>query len=187
MNSLDSLKIVRWKTEQSFVSGNWFFLGFSGISGVESAFGTWAKKTRASGLNGHGKRGNAERERREMNPFFGNPRILFIGRQVCLGTRGVRSYALRTRTSCMTEASTASVRMGRVVGFSGRMGRVAGEVGRMGHRVGWDVGSDGSGGSDGSDFSDMATWTIRGQVLRVRRAYRGTRRVPGWGSGLPFG
>ena len=71
-----------------------------------------------------------------MNPFFGNPRILFIGRQVCLGTRGVRSYALRTRTSCMTEASTASVRMGRVLGLSGRMGRVAGEVGRMGRRVG---------------------------------------------------
>ena len=174
MNSLDSLKIVRWKTGQSFVSGNWFFLGFSGISGVESAFGTWAKKTRASGLNGHGKRGNAERERREMNPFFGNPRILFIGRQVCLGTRGVRSYALRTRTSCMTEASTASVRMGRVLGFSGRMGRVAGEVGRMGRRVGWDVGSD---GSDGSASSDMATWTIRGQSSRLRGAYRSTQRV----------
>ena len=36
----------------------------------------------------------------------------------------------------MTEASTASVRMGRVLGLSGRMGRVAGEVGRMGRRVG---------------------------------------------------
>ena len=35
----------------------------------------------------------------------------------------------------MTEASTASVRMGRVAGYAGRMGR----------RVGWDVGSDGSG------------------------------------------
>ena len=165
MNSPDSLKIVRWKTEQSFVSGNWFFLGFSGISGVESAFGTWAKKTRASGLNGHGKRGNAERERREMNPFFGNPRILFIGRQVCLGTRGVRSYALRTRTSCMTEASTASVRMGRVAGYAGRMGRRVGRVGA-------------SDGSDGSVSSDSATWTIRGQSSRLRGAYRGTQRVP---------
>ena len=71
--------------------------------------------------------------------------------------------------------------MGRVAGYAGRMGRVAGETGRMGRRVGRDSGSDGSDtsdGSDGSDASDRATWTIRGQVSRVRRAYRGTQRVP---------
>ena len=142
MNSLDSLKIVRWKTEQSFVSGNWFFLGFSGISGVESAFGTWAKKTRASGLNGHGKRGNAERERREMNPFFGNPRILFIGRQVCLGTRGVRSYALRTRCVRARHA-WPKPRLPRF-GWDGFLGYRVGWDGLLGRWVGWDAGSDGT-------------------------------------------
>ena len=68
--------------------------------------------------------------------------------------------------------------MGRVAGYAGRMGRVAGETGRMGRRVGRDSGSDGSDTSDGSDGSDRATWTIRGQVSRVRWAYRGTQRVP---------
>ena len=67
-----------------------------------------SKKTRASGLNGHGKRDNIVRERREMSKFFGSLRMLFIGGLRSLGTRGVRSYAARTRTSCMTESSTAS-------------------------------------------------------------------------------
>ena len=110
------------------------FLGILGNLGSKIDPRDLSKKTRASGLNGHGKRGKIVRERREMSPFLGSPRILFIGRLNCLGTRGVRSYAARTRTSCMTEASTASVRMGRVAGYAGRMGR----------RVGRDSGSDGS-------------------------------------------
>ena len=44
MNSVGSLKIARWKTGQSFVSGNGFSSGFSGISGVKSTLGTWAKR-----------------------------------------------------------------------------------------------------------------------------------------------
>ena len=157
-----------------FRLGKRIFLGILGNLGSKIDPRDLSKKTRASGYNGHGKRDEVVRERREMSNIFGKPRILFIGRLNRLRTRGVRSYAARTRTSCMTEASTASVRMGRVLGLSGRMGRVAGEVGRMGRRVGWDVGSD---GSDGSASSDMATWTIRGQSSRLRGAYRSTQRV----------
>ena len=119
-----------------FRLGKRIFLGILGNLGSKIDPRDLSKKTRASGYNGHGKRGKIEREMRELSNFFGKPRILFIGRLNRLRTRGVRSYAARTRTSCMTEASTASVRMGRVLGLSGRMGRVAGEVGRMGRRVG---------------------------------------------------
>ena len=90
-----------------------------------------SKKTRALGYNGHGKRGKVVRERREMSNIFGKPRILFIGRLNRLRTRGVRSYAVHTRTSCITEASTASASDG---------------TDRMGRRVGWDGGSDGTAG-----------------------------------------
>ena len=86
-----------------------------------------------------------------MSIFLGSPRILFIGRLNRLGTRGVRSYAARTRTSCMTEASTASASDGTGCwvrgsdgtgcwgdgsdGTAGRTGQRVGRVGRFG-RVG---------------------------------------------------
>ena len=117
-----------------FRLGKRIFLGILGNLGSKIDPRDLSKKARASGLNGHRKRSKIVREMRELSNFFGKPRNLFIGRLNRLGTRGVRSYAARTRTSCMTEASTASVRMGRVAGYAGRMGR----------RVGWDVGSDGS-------------------------------------------
>ena len=138
------------------------FLGILGNLGSKIDPRDLSKKTRASGYNGHGKRDKVVRERREMSNIFGKSRILFIGRLNRLRTRGVRSYAARTRTSCMTEASTASVRMGRVAGYAGRMGRRVGRVGA----------------SDGSVSSDSATWTIRGLSSRLRGAYRGTQRVP---------
>ena len=93
--------------------------------------------TRASGLNGHGNRGKIVRERRELSIFFGKPHILFIGGSEKPRTRGVRSYAARTRTSCMTEASTASAsdgtdQSGGSDGTAGRTGRSDGRVGRVG-------------------------------------------------------
>ena len=156
------------------------FLGILGNLGSKIDPRDLSKKTRASGYNGHGKRDKVVRERREMSNIFGKPRILFIGRLNRLRTRGVRSYAARTRTSCMTEASTASVRMGRVAGYAGRMGR----------RVGRDSGSDGSElrtGRTGRIPRILATWTIRSPWsqyagrTKVRRAYFGPIR---W---LPFG
>ena len=136
------------------------FLGILGNLGSKIDPRDLSKKTRASGLNGHGKRGNIVRERREMRKFFGSLRILFIGGSEKPRTRGVRSYAARTRTSCMTEASTASASDG--TDQTGGSDGTAGLTGR----------------SDGSVASHRATWTIRGQGPRVRRAYRGTQRVP---------
>ena len=105
------------------------FLGILGNLGSKIDPRDLSKKTRASGLNGHGKRGKIVRERREMSIFLGSPCILFIGRLNRLRTRGVCPYAARTRTSCMTEASTASASDG---------------TDWMGRSVGWDGGSDGT-------------------------------------------
>ena len=151
-----------------FRLGKRIFLGILGNLGSKIDPRDLSKKTRASGLNGHGKRGKIVRERREMSIFLGSPRILFIGRLNHLRTRGVRPYAARTHTSCMTEASTASASDGTgcwVRGSDGTAGRTGQRVGRVG-------------ASDGSDSSDRATWTIRGQSSRLRRAYRSTQRVP---------
>ena len=137
-----------------FRLGKLIFLGILGNLGSRIDPRDLNKKTRASGLSGHVKRGKAVREREEMSPFLGNPRILFIVRLVCLGTRGVRSYAVRTRTSCMTEASTALARMGRRVG-----------------RVGASDGSDGSVPSDSGDVDDPKP------LISVRGAYEGTQGV----------
>ena len=117
-----------------FRLGKRIFLGILGNLGSKIDPRDLSKKTRASGYNGHGKRDKVVRERREMSNIFGKPRILFIGRLNRLRTRGVRSYAARTRTSCMTEASTASASDG---------------TDRMGWRVGWDGGSDGTSGRTG--------------------------------------
>ena len=108
-----------------FRLGKRIFLGILGNLGSKIDPRDLSKKTRASSLNGHGKQGKVVRERREMSPFLGSPRILFIGRLNCLGTRGVRSYAVRTRTSCITEASTASASDGtdQSVGSDGTAGR----------------------------------------------------------------
>ena len=124
-----------------FRLGKRIFLGILGNLGSKIDPRDLSKKTRASGLNGHGKRGKIVRERREMSPFLGSPRILFIGRLNRLGTRGVRSYAARTRTSCMTEASTASASDGTGCwgdGSDGTAGRTGQRVGRVGYfgRVG---------------------------------------------------
>ena len=115
-----------------FRLGKRTFLGILGNLGSKIDPRDLSKKTRASGLNGHGKRGKIVREKREMSKFFGKPRILFIGRLNRLGTWGVRSYATRTRTSCMTEASTASASDGtdQSGGSDGSVGR-AGRTGRQ--------------------------------------------------------
>ena len=104
------------------------FLGILGNLGSKIDPRYLSKKTRASGLNGHGKRGNIVREKERMSKIFGKPRILFIGGSEKPRTRGVRLYAARTRTSCMTEASTASA-SDRT---AGRTGRLDGRVGRVG-------------------------------------------------------
>ena len=120
-----------------FRLGKRIFLGILGNLGSKIDPRDLSKKTRASGLNGHGKRGKIVRERREMSIFLGSPRILFIGRLNRLGTRGVRSYTARTRTSCMTEASTASASDGTGCwgggsdGTAGRTGRTL-RTGRTG-------------------------------------------------------
>ena len=120
-----------------FRLGKRIFLGILGNLGSKIDPRDLSKKTRASGYNGHGKRDKVVRERREMSNIFGKPRILFIGRLNRLGTRGVRPYAARTRTSCMTEASTASAsdgtdQSGGSDGMVGRTGRSDGRVGRVG-------------------------------------------------------
>ena len=68
----------------------------------------------------------------------------------------------------MTEASTASVRMGRVAGY----------VGRMGRRVGWDVGSDGSGLRTGRT-GRMPQIGRRGRSEALDLSTRGVRRYAG--------
>ena len=120
-----------------FRLGKRIFLGIFGNLGSKIDPRDLSKKTRASGLNGHGKRGKIVREKREVSKIFRKPRILFIGRLNRLRTRGVRSYAARTRTSCMTEASTASAsdgtdQSGGSDGTAGRTGRSDGRVGRVG-------------------------------------------------------
>ena len=120
-----------------FRLGKRIFLGILGNLGSKIDPRDLSKKTRASGLNGHGKRGKIVRERREMSIFLGSPRILFIGGSEKPHTRGVCSYAARTRTSCMTEASTASAsdgtdQSGGSDGTAGRTGRSDGRVGRVG-------------------------------------------------------
>ena len=127
------------ENQEEFRIGKRIFLGILGNLGSKIDPRDLSKKTRASGLNGHGKRGKIVRERREMSPFLGNLRILFIGRLNCLGTRGIRSYAARMRTSCMTEASTASASDGTGCwgggsdGTAGRTGRT-GRMPRIGRR-----------------------------------------------------
>ena len=116
-----------------FRLGKRIFLGILGNLGSKIDLRDLSKMTRASGLNGHGKRGKTQEKWEEMSKFSGNPRILLIGGLRSLGTRGVRSYAARTRTSCMTEASTASASDGtgcRVRGSDGTAGR----TGRIGRR-----------------------------------------------------
>ena len=62
MNSLESLKIARWKNRAEFRLGKRIFLGILGNLGSKIDPRDLSKKTRASGLNGHGKRGNIVRE-----------------------------------------------------------------------------------------------------------------------------
>ena len=124
-----------------FRLGKRIFLGILGNLGSKIDPRNLSKKTRASGLNGHGKRGKTQEKREELSKFLGSPRILFIGRLNRLGMRGVRSYAARTRTSCMTEASTASASDGTGCwggGSDGTAGRTGQRVGRVGYfgRVG---------------------------------------------------
>ena len=120
-----------------FCLGKRIFLEILGNLGRKIDPRDLSKKTRASGYNGHGKRDKVVRERRGMSNIFGKPRILFIGRLNRLRTRGVRSYAARTRTSCVTEASTASASDGTGCwgggsdGTAGRTGRSFGRVGRF--------------------------------------------------------
>ena len=122
-----------------FRLGKRIFLKILGNLGSKIDPRDLSKKTRASGLNGHGKRGKIVRERREMSIFLGGPRILFIGGSEKPRTRGVRSHATRTRTSCMTEASTASASdgtgcwVGGSDGMAGRTGQRVGRVGWVGH------------------------------------------------------
>ena len=132
MNSLESLKIARWKTGQSFVLRNGFFSGFSGISGVKSTLGTWAKRPELRGSAGTENEARSWEKGEKWGDFSGTLAFLFIGGLRSLGTRGVRSYAARTRTSCMSESSTASAsdgtdRMGRV-GWGGSVASHRGDV-----------------------------------------------------------
>nr|KAJ0216938.1 hypothetical protein LSAT_V11C300101750 [Lactuca sativa] len=143
-----------------FRLGKRIFLGI--LENLGSKIDPWdlSKKTRASGLNGHGKRGRIVRERREMSKFFGSLRMLFIGGSEKPRTRGVRSYAACTRTSGMTEASTASASDGMV----GRMGRRVGRAGRTGR-------------------PDLKTKEKEGQVSKVstpkkRKSEKGTPSQP---------
>ena len=127
------------------------FLGILGNLGSKIDSRNLSKMTRASGLNGHGKRGKTQENRERMSKISGNPRISIYRGLNRLGTRGVRSYAARTRTSCMSESSTASASDG-----TDRMGR-----------VGW-------GGlvvSHRRDVDDPMP------LIRVRGAYEGTQGV----------
>ena len=66
MNSLESLQIARWKNRSEFRLGKRIFLGILGNLGSKIDPRDLSKKTRASGLNGHGNRGKIVREMREM-------------------------------------------------------------------------------------------------------------------------
>ena len=106
-----------------FRLGKRIFLGILGNLGSKIDPRDLSKKTRASGLNGHGNRGKIVREREKMSKIFGKPRIPFIGVLNRLGTLGVRGYAARTirhrlRTSDGTMGRTGGGSDGRVGSFA---------------------------------------------------------------------
>ena len=109
-----------------FRLGKRIFLGILGNLGSKIDPRDLSKKTRASGLNGHGNRGKIVRERREMSNFSRNPRILFIG----VWEASVRGAYARTQRVRVRHA-WASPRLPRL-----RMGRIGSDgTGRTGESV----------------------------------------------------
>ena len=97
-----------------FRLGKRIFLGILGNLGSKIDPRDLSKKARASGLNGHGKRGKTQEKREELSKFFGKPRIPFIGVLNRLGTLGVRGYAARTGASSLTHFGWDGGSVGRV-------------------------------------------------------------------------
>ena len=116
-----------------FRLGKRIFLGILGNLGSKIDPWDLSKKTRASGYNGHGKRGKVVRERREMSKFFGSLRMLFIG--------GLRSLV---RGCTLVRSAYAYVMHDRSLDCLG-----FGWDGLLGRRVGRDNGSDGTVGRTG--------------------------------------